>query len=529
MNLTPIAKAIFRRDSNRIEAWKDSTPDIQIRQLRWLLFKGATTEYGQRNGFEEILRSEDPYKKFTATVPIIDYEALRNDIMRMAEGEKDILWPGKCLNFAQSSGTSGGRSKLIPVTRDSLRVNHYAGGSDVVGQYLRCFPESRMFSGKGLILGGSFDTQVKVANPKVKMGDLSATLIDDINPLANLFRIPSKKIALMKDWHSKLDLIAKAAVKENITNLSGVPSWMLRVILRALDLAGVSSTADIWPDLEVFFHGGISFEPYREEYSQLTAPGKMRYFETYNASEGFFATQASRENDGMLLLIDRGIFYEFLPIEEPEAEPLTADKLEVGKVYEMIITACNGLWRYRLGDTVEVTAVNPVKLRVAGRTKSFINAFGEELMENNAERAIATACSATGVRISNYTAGPVYARGRRKGRHQWLIEFDAPPADLEKFRDLLDAELKNLNSDYAAKRFDGIFLDAPEIIPVENGTFDAWLNSQGNHKLGGQRKIPRLRNDRSILDPILGLTTGATRSSAFDPTTAPTDGSEANK
>ncbi|MDE6272361.1 MAG: GH3 auxin-responsive promoter family protein [Muribaculaceae bacterium] len=504
MNLTPIAKAIFRRDSARIDAWKDLTPEIQIRQLRWLLFKGVETEYGQRYGFEKMLRSEDPRKEFAEAVPMVGYEDLRADIMRMAAGHEDVLWPGKCLNFAQSSGTSGGRSKLIPVTRDSLRVNHYAGGSDVVGQYLRCFPESRMFSGKGLILGGSFDTQIKVSNPKVKIGDLSATLIDDINPLANLFRIPSKKIALMKDWHSKLDLIAGSAIKENITNLSGVPSWMLRVILRALDMAGVNSTQEIWPGLEVFFHGGISFEPYREEYARLTAPGKMNYFETYNASEGFFATQASRDNDGMLLLIDRGIFYEFMPIDNPTPSPLTAEQLEAGKVYEMIISSCNGLWRYRLGDTVEVTDVNPVKLRVAGRTKSFINAFGEELMENNAERAMAAACSATGAQISNYTAGPVYAHGRKKGRHQWLIEFDQPPADITTFREVLDSELKNLNSDYAAKRFDGIFLDAPEIIPVEAGTFDTWLNQQGNHKLGGQRKIPRLRNDRSILDSILG-------------------------
>lgn len=505
MNFTPIAKSIFHRGGNRISDWPGHTADIQIRQLRWLLFKGASTEYGEKFDFESLLKEPDPRRSFSQRLPLREYEDLRNDIMQMAEGAEDILWPGKCNYFAQSSGTSGGRSKIIPVTDDSLRVNHYAGGQDVVAQYLHCFPESRMFAGKGLILGGSFETQVKVNNPKAKIGDLSATLIDRINPLANLFRIPKKKIALLSDWNVKLDLIAKAALGENITNLSGVPSWMLRVILRALELSGKSSASELWPGLEVFFHGGISFEPYREEYAAICDMRKMHFFETYNASEGFFATQASRENDGMLLLIDRGIFYEFLPVDsDPKTTPvLTAEQLEAGKVYEMIITAPNGLWRYRLGDTIEVATTNPVKIRVAGRTKSFINAFGEELMENNADMAIATACREWDAHVSNYTAGPLYAHGKKKGRHQWVIEFDKPPADIYAFRDTLDNELKNLNSDYAAKRYNGIFLDAPEIISAPPGTFDSWLTGQGSHKLGGQRKIPRLRNDRTILDDLI--------------------------
>lgn len=505
MNLTPIAKLYFRRDADRIANWKGNTADIQLRQLRWLLFKGATTDYGRRYDFESIMRNTDPRLAFSQAVPLTDYEDLRADIMRCVNGEVSILWPGKCLNFAQSSGTSGGRSKFIPVTRDSLRVNHYAGARDVVGQYLRSFPESRLFSGKGLILGGSFESALKSPNPAVKIGDLSATLIDDINPLANLFRIPSKKVALLSDWHTKLDLLAKAAASANITNLSGVPSWMLRVILRALDISGKASAAEMWPNLEVFFHGGISFEPYRAEYARLTDPAKMHFFETYNASEGFFATQAARDNDGMLLLIDRGIYYEFLPLDaDPSRDlPLRADQLDKGRIYEMIITSCNGLWRYRLGDTIEVTQTDPLKIRVAGRTKSFINAFGEELMENNAERAIAAACRATNAHIRNYTAGPLYAHGRSKGRHQWLVEFDRLPSDLSLFSATLDSELKRLNSDYAAKRFDDIFLDPPEVIPVEAGSFDRWLHRQGNGKLGGQRKIPRLRNDRSILDAIL--------------------------
>lgn len=508
MNLTPIARQFFIHNAKRVLRWEGSTADIQLRQLRWLLFKGVATSYGHRHLFEEMIRQRDPRRSFAEGVPLTEYEDIREDVMRCVRGEESVLWPGRCLNFAQSSGTSGGRSKFIPVTQDSLRVNHYAAGSDVVGQYLRCYPESRMFAGKGLILGGSFDTQLKVDNPKVKIGDLSATLIQKINPLANLYRVPSKKIALLKDWHEKLDSLARTSIKENITNLSGVPSWMLRVIRRAMELSGASSASEIWPNLEVFFHGGISFEPYRDEYSLLTNPAKMHYFETYNASEGFFATRASRDEDGMILLIDRGIYYEFLPIgADAKSEiPLRADELEPGKVYEMIITAPNGLWRYRLGDTIEVIAIDPLRIRVAGRTKSFINAFGEELMECNAEWAIAAACKVTNAHIHNYTAGPLYPRGEKKGRHQWLIEFDRSPANLENFGSVLDRFLQQQNSDYAAKRFDNMFLDPPEIISLPPGTFDRWLRTYGNKKLGGQRKVPRLRNDRSIIDTILNDT-----------------------
>ncbi len=506
MNLTPIAKLIFSRRGNRISEWKDHTAEIQLRQLRWLLFKGASAEYGRKYGYEDIIRSSEPRREFSERVPLREYEDIREDVMREIRGEDSVLWPGRCFNFAQSSGTSGGRSKFIPVTQDSLRVNHYAGSADVVAQYLRCYPESRMFSGKGLILGGSFDSELKVESPKVKIGDLSATLIDSINPLANMFRVPSKKIALMTDWNEKLDLIAAAAAKADITNLSGVPSWMLRVILRALEISGKETASSLWPDLEVFFHGGISFEPYRNEYARLTDPDKMRFFETYNASEGFFATQSSADNsEGMLLLIDRGIFYEFLPVgaDPGHDATLTAEELKRGKVYEMIISSCNGLWRYRIGDTIEVVETNPLKIKVAGRTHTFINAFGEELMENNAERAVAEACEATGALMRNYTAGPLYARGSRKGRHQWLFEFDKEPESLERFAGVLDESLKRLNSDYAAKRKGGIFLDAPEVIVLPSGSFDSWLNHYGSGKLGGQRKIPRLHNDRSILDALL--------------------------
>lgn len=505
MNYTPAARIIFRNRGRRTDRWHDQSTDIQLSQLRWLLFRGAAAEYGRTHMFEEVLRSSDPVKAYAATVPLVQYEDLRPLVMRMTDGEADVLWPGHCHNFAQSSGTSGGRSKYIPITPESLKVNHFPGSSDVVAQYLRHFPESRLFAGKGLILGGSFETLLHPKGHNVKVGDLSATLIDMIPEMANAFRVPDKKTALLADWNVKLDLLARAAIGADITNISGVPSWFLRVIRHALEISGRDYAYELWPNLEVFFHGGISFEPYRAEYERLCDPSKMHYFETYNASEGFFATQASRENDGMLLLIDRGIFYEFLPLDAtPDTTPLGVDEVEPGHVYEMIISSCNGLWRYRIGDTVEVTSVNPVKIRVAGRTHSFINAFGEELMESNADQAIAEASRITGAQVRNYTAGPLYACGNRKGRHQWLIEWEGnPPADTTAFATALDSALKEVNSDYAAKRGGNIFLDSPEIITLPAGSFDRWLAHQGSGKLGGQRKIPRLHNDRTIIDSLL--------------------------
>ncbi len=492
----------MRKRARRVDAWAENSAAIQLSQLRWLLFRGATTLYGEENSFENLLKNKDPKKIFSETVPAKDYEAFRPYVMRAVKGEKDILWPGKCKDFAQSSGTSGGRSKFIPITFDSLQLNHYPGANDVVAQYLRHYPESKMFAGKGLILGGSFSNILRQDKDIVKVGDLSATLIDKIPSMANLFRVPDKKTALLQDWNIKLEKLTEAAIKEDITNLSGVPSWFLRVLLHACELTGKERVTDIWKNLEVFFHGGISFEPYREEYNRLCDPGQMHYFETYNASEGFFATQASRENDGLLLLIDVGVYYEFIPLGEDTDKAVGIEDVEVGKTYELLITSCNGLWRYRIGDTVKVVSVNPVKIRIAGRTKSFINAFGEELMEENAERGIAAACRATNASVANYTAGPLYAHDNTKGRHQWAIEWNKKPDSIEKFAEVLDKALRELNSDYDAKRSGNIFLDPPEIISCEPGTFDRWLSTRGNKKLGGQRKIPRLRNDRSILEKL---------------------------
>lgn len=496
-------RPLFVRRAERTDSWKDSTERIQLDLLRSLLRRGSRSEVGRRCRFDEILVDEDILSAFRERVPMHFYEDIRPDVMRMIDGEKDVLWPGTCRDYAQSSGTSGGRSKYIPITSDSLYRCHYPGAADSVAHYLRANPASRMFSGKGMILGGSFAHTLEVADPHVRIGDLSATLINRINPAANFFRIPDKRTALIPDWKEKLPELVKKGSTAHVTNISGVPSWFLTVIKEMIKEKGVGKLSDIWPDLEVFFHGGINFAPYREEYSRLTDPRKMHFIDTYNASEGFFASQHRLDSEDMLLIIDNDIFYEFIDTDDKDATPLAAWEVKKDKVYEMVITSSNGLWRYHLGDTVRICSVNPVTLRVAGRTKTFINAFGEELMEENAERAIADISRRHNAVIRNYTAGPLFAEGNRKGRHQWIIEWEKKPADPEAFALDLDNRLRELNSDYDAKRTGDIFLSPLELISVESGTFNRWLSSVGSGKLGGQRKVPRLSNDREILNPLL--------------------------
>ncbi|MDE5808609.1 MAG: GH3 auxin-responsive promoter family protein, partial [Muribaculaceae bacterium] len=462
MNYTPLARIIFNRIARRTDSWNREEDLIQRKLLRSLLKRGKNTEVGRRYGFGEILESPDIYKAFCERVPLVEYEDIRPDVMRMIEGERDVLWRGRCKNFAQSSGTSGGRSKYVPVTDENLRRGHYKGSADCVAHYLRHNPRSRLFSGKGFILGGSFASDLKPSDPSVRVGDLSATLINKINPIANLFRVPDKRTALIPNWKRKLPALVEAAEKENITNISGVPSWFLTVIKEVMKKRGVEKISDVWPNLEVFFHGGISFEPYREEYQRITDPEKMHFLETYNASEGFFAVQNDPDDHSMLLIVDNDVFYEFIPVDDPEGEPVPIWGLEADKVYEMAITSSNGLWRYRLGDTVRIAQLNPVKITIAGRTKCYINAFGEELMEENAEKAVAAVCAQTGAGVKNYTAAPVFAEGNKRGRHQWLFEWDEAPEDTEKFADLLDEALRAENSDYDAKRSGDLFLDRLE-------------------------------------------------------------------
>lgn len=505
MNFTPIARPMFVRRSRATDRYAGHGRELQLKQLRGLLKCARNTEIGRKYDFSGILDSDDLYAAYAAKVPTCAYEEIRADVMRMIDGERDILWPGRCRNYAQSSGTSGGRSKFIPITGRNLHKCHYKGAFDCVAHYLRHNPKSRIFSGKAFVLGGSFASEVKPRDPRVKIGDLSATLINRINPVANKFRVPDMHTALLPDWTEKLPALVEASKNENITNLSGVPSWFLTVIKEVIAKKGVEKISEVWPNLEVFFHGGISFEPYREIYTQLTDPAKMHFLETYNASEGFFAVQNDPNDRSMLLIIDNDVFYEFIDITDPQAKPIPLWEVEKGKVYELLISSSNGLWRYHLGDTVRVYDTDPVKIRIAGRTKTFINAFGEELMEDNAEHAMAAACKATGAVMRHYTAAPVFATETSKGRHQWVIEWITPPTDIETFAFKLDHELRRLNSDYDAKRSHTIFLDPPLVTTVPHGTFERWLRSVGTGKLGGQRKVPRLSNDRKIVDKLLSL------------------------
>ena len=499
MDFTPLVKGHFRNRLQEQVRFIDHADAVQQGELVKLVETAALTQMGRRYDFSTCRT----YSDFASRVPLHRYEDLRPMIMRMVDGEAGVLWPGRTWSFAQSSGTTDGRSKYIPITRQALRRNHYQGASDVVAHYLNLNPQSRIFSGKALILGGSFANELQL-KPGVQVGDLSATLIQNINPLANLFRVPSKHVALMADWSEKLPALVEASMHQNITNLSGVPSWFLTVLKQVLERTGKSCIHEVWPNLEVFFHGGIAFAPYRQQYEAICDMSRMHFLDTYNASEGFFAVQTDWDDTAMMLLLDIGVFYEFLPIEqtdstEPEVYPIW--EVEPGRTYELIITACNGLWRYRIGDTVTVTQLNPVKIKIAGRTRSFINAFGEEVMVHNTDQAITQAAQQTDAQVLNYTVAPVYADDHQSGHHQWLVEFAVQPTDLKQFITLVDKHLQQANSDYQAKRAGSIFLAPPTLVVAQPGLFDRWLASTG--KLGGQRKVPRLSNDRHIIEQML--------------------------
>lgn len=505
LNLTNLLRPRFAREIASAGAWRTRAGQhaAQERVLGYLLREAARTEVGQDHGFATV-RS---YPDYARRVPLADYPDIRRDVERMMRGGRDILWPGSCARFAQSSGTSDGKSKYIPVTVASLKLNHYAGGSAVVANYLHLYPHSRLFAGKSFILGGSFANELHGLPHGTRVGDLSANLIDAINPAVNLLRIPDKETALMADWRRKLPRLVAASLHEDVTNISGVPSWFLTVLREVLREAGAAEIHDVWPHLEVFFHGGIAFGPYRSQYDSIIDPARMRYLETYNASEGFFAVADTADPAaGMRLLLDHGVFYEFIPADQatdPDARAVPAWQVEPGAVYALVISACNGLWRYRIGDTVRIESVEPLRISIAGRTKCFINAFGEEVMVHNTDAALARTCAETASSVRDYTVAPVFAADGRRGRHQWMIEWAVPPADPVDFAARLDRALAEVNSDYQAKRAGGIFLDPLEIIVARPGLFEEWLASTG--KLGGQRKVPRLSNDRRIMDNLLKL------------------------
>ena len=500
MSLTNILSKAFTLRQKEIERYANNAEELQMNALTYLTDAAGDTEYGRQHSFNAVRSYED----FAARVPVNTYEELKADIDRMRHGESDVLWRGKVKWYAKSSGTTNDKSKFIPVSRDGLKNIHYAGGTDAVVLYLRNNPKSRIFDGKGLILGGSHSPNYNVAGSLV--GDLSAILIENINPLANLVRVPKKSTALLSDFEEKRERIARETIGKNVTNISGVPSWMLSVLTRVMEITGKKHLEEVWPNLEVFFHGGVAFTPYRKQYEQLiTSPG-MHYMETYNASEGFFGLQDDPADKAMSLMIDYGVFYEFIPMDEfgndnPTVVPLWG--VERNRNYAMVISTSCGLWRYVIGDTVMFTSTNPYKFVITGRTKHFINAFGEELIVDNAEKGLAYACERTGAEVLEYTAAPVFMDDNAKCRHQWLIEFSREPEDIGLFTSLLDKKLQEINSDYEAKRYKDITLQHLEIVKARTGLFNDWLKANG--KLGGQHKVPRLSNSRKHIDELLKM------------------------
>lgn len=495
MSITKIVGKVFESRQRELERHISDGEALQRAVLARLVSEAKDTEYGRNHAFSAVRDYDD----FVKNVPLNTYEELKGSIDRMRHGEADILWPGKVKWYAKSSGTTNDKSKFIPVSKEGLKRMHYKGGFDAVAMYLKNNPQSRIFDGRALILGGSHSPNYNLKDSLV--GDLSAILIENINPLANLVRVPKKKTALISDFEIKRDKIAREAMNKNVTNISGVPSWMLSVLTRMMEISGKTHLEEVWPNIEVFFHGGVAFTPYRKQYEELITSPRMHYMETYNASEGFFGLQNDPSDKSMLLMLDYDVFYEFISMDSRETVPLWA--VETGKNYAMVISTCCGLWRYEIGDTIQFTSTNPYKFIISGRTKHFINAFGEELIVDNAEKGLAFACEQTGAEVSEYTAAPVFMDQNAKCRHQWLIEFAKPPKDLSQFAQVLDTRLQEINSDYEAKRYKNITLQPLEIVVARQNLFNDWLKLRG--KLGGQHKVPRLSNNRDYIEQLLKL------------------------
>lgn len=484
----------------QIELFRKFPFDAQREVLFGLIAKAKRTEFGEKYDFGSIKSIDE----FQERVPIHSYEKIKPYVDRLMRGEQNILWPEEIKWFAKSSGTTSDKSKFIPVSRETLEDSHFRGGKDILALYTHNFPETNIFKGKGLTLGGSHE--INKINNESFYGDLSAILIENLPFWTYFIKTPSQEIALMSEWEEKLDKIADATIKENVTNIAGVPSWMMVLLRYILDKTGKNNIMEVWPNLELFTHGGVSFEPYKEQYAKIIPNSKMNYLETYNASEGFFAIQDQPGNNEMLLMLDYGIFYEFIPMEHIDSEDpkaLHIDDVEIGKNYAIVITTNSGLWRYLIGDTVTFTSLYPHRIKISGRTKHFINAFGEEVIIENAEKALKEACKETNALVKEYTAAPVFMDENHKGSHQWLIEFDRMPSCLDSFREVLDISLQKVNSDYEAKRYKNLTLEMPILTVAKNGLFYNWLKEKG--KIGGQNKVPRLANNRQYVDELLKL------------------------
>ena len=490
---------------NQIEIFKKYPFETQQETLYKLLAKAAKTEWGEKFNYSTIASIKDYQSRF----PIQTYEDIIPYVERLRKGETNLLWPGEMKWFAKSSGTTSSKSKFIPMSREALEDCHYRAAKDILVIYAMQRPETKIFSGKSLTLGGSHRMN-QFSNDSL-YGDLSAILIENAPFWVDIIRTPRQKIALLEDFEEKLNLITKSTVNENVTSISGVPSWYLVLIKQILAFTGKNNLLDVWPNLEVFFHGGISFTPYREQYKKLISGDQMNYMETYNASEGFFGIQDDQRSSDMLLMLDYGIFYEFVPVDNINSDnppAYTIADVKTGVNYAIIISTNGGLWRYMMGDTIVFTSLDPYRFRISGRTKHFINVFGEEVIVDNADKALDSACKVTDAVIAEYTAGPVFMSSVSKGTHEWIIEFEKKPSDPDLFIEILDNTLKSVNSDYEAKRFKDLNLVLPVLRSVPRGTFNKWLKTK--NKLGGQNKVPRLSNSREYIEDLY-IIAGITR------------------
>ncbi len=501
-------KAMAKARLARIDGFRREPLAAQAAQLRYLLQRAQSTEVGRAAGFRPDLAPA----AFAQRLPIQTYEELFPQLERVLRGAPDVLWPGTPSWFAKSSGTTNARSKYLPVTPEALEGCHYRGGKDLLALVTHAAPDHRLFQGQGLSLGGSLSPNPwRPADAVPHCGDVSAVIMRNLPGWAQFIRSPPVELALLADWDEKIERLAHHTINENITSLLGVPTWTVVLIRRILALTGARYIREIWPNLEVFCHGGVAFGPYRALFHELLPPGQtdggrvpMRYLEIYNASEGFFGLQDEPDSEDLLLLLDYGIYYEFLPLDQLGAPAPVAVPLEgvvAGRAYALVISTAAGLWRYMPGDTVRFTSVRPYRFRITGRTKHFLNAFGEEVVVENAEAAVAAACYATGGILTDFTAAPVYLGAQTRGGHEWIIEFAKPPTDLGRFTRTLDDTLRHLNSDYDAKRQHDLALVAPVVHAAPAGTFAAWLRQKG--KLGGQHKVPRLANDRALIEEVL--------------------------
>lgn len=496
--INSILSWVMKKRIHQIEFFMKYPYEVQEEWLHSLILTSKHTEWGKKFDFKSI-ESVDEFKR---RIPIQNYDTLKPYIERMLQGEQNVLWPSEIKWFAKSSGTTSDKSKFIPVSTESLEECHYKGGKDLLSIYCHNRPETKIFTGKCLVLGGSH--QINHLNEESQYGDLSAVLIKNLPIWAEFHRTPELAIALMDNWEEKIEMMANSTIPVNVTNISGVPTWTIILAKRILEITGKDNLLEVWPNLELYFHGAVSFAPYKGQFNKLIPSKEMYYLETYNASEGFFGIQDQDNSNEMLLMLDYGIYYEFIPMEEIEKEfprSLDLSEVELNKNYAMVISTNAGLWRYMIGDTIKFTSLEPHRIQITGRTKHFINAFGEELIIDNAENALIEACKETGAIIKDYTAGPIYFGNDSTGGHEWIIEFEKQPNNIEQFNIILDNSLKSFNSDYEAKRKGDLALKFPKVHVAAENTFYNWMKSRG--KLGGQHKVPRLSNNRQYLEEIL--------------------------